>query len=132
MASAFYATYKTILLTTGGINLLTDTIKAQLVDAADYTPNLATDNFLNDIPALARVGTAQTLASKTVVGNVFDAADLSYTAVTGDGTEHVAIFKDTGVESTSNLIALIDGAVTPTGVDITLVWDNGPNKIFAL
>jgi len=136
MASALYTTYKTLALTTGGVNLLTDTIKCVLVDSADYTASLGTHDFLVDVPAGARVGTAQTLASKTVTAGVFDAADVTFPSVTGDQSEYVLIYKDTGTEATSNLIALIDTASglpsTPTGADITITWDNGANRIFAL
>jgi len=65
-----------------------------------------------------------------------DAADVTYTAVTGDPSEAVVVYKDTGVEGTSQLIAYIDTAtglpVTPNGGDITIQWDNGINKIFKL
>lgn len=111
----------------GGIAILTDTIKAILVDSADYTYSQA-HNFLDDVPAGARVATG-TLASKTstVSTNVwtFDAADLTLSAVSGDQSEVVVIYKDTGVESTSNLIAKLDlsSAVTPNGGDIVLQWN---------
>ena len=46
------------------------------------------------------------------------------------------IYKDTGDNATSPLIALIDSAtglpITPNGGDIIVVWDNGANKIFKL
>ncbi len=50
--------------------------------------------------------------------------------------EAMILFKDTGVESTSRLIAYMDTAVglptTPNGSDINVVFDNGANKIFKL
>lgn len=110
----------------GGINLLTSTVKAVLVDQADYTPNLATHDFLDDIPVAARVATA-TLTSKTATGGAFDAADVTFTGVTGDQFELIVIYVDTGVETSSNLIALIDTATglptTPSGGDITIQWN---------
>jgi DNA-binding helix-hairpin-helix protein with protein kinase domain len=48
----------------GDIDLLNDTIKVVLIDAADYTVNLADHDFLNDVPSGARVGTPQTLGNK--------------------------------------------------------------------
>ena len=54
--------------------------------------------------------------------------------MTGDPSEALVIYKDTGTESTSPLIMYIDTAtglpVTPNGGDITVTWDNGTNKIF--
>lgn len=118
-----------------GINLVSDTIKVVLVDSADYTVDLAAHDFLNDVPAGARVAT-QTLASKSVTGGAFDAADVTFSAVTGDPSEALIIYKDTGTESTSALIMYIDTAtglgVTPNGGDITVTWDNGTNKIFKI
>ncbi len=117
------------------IDLVDDTIKCTLVDAADYTVDLAAHDFINDVPAGARVATA-TLGSKSVTGGAFDAADVTFSAVTGDPSEALVIWKDTGVESTSRLIMYIDTAtglgVTPNGGDITVTWDNGANKIFKI
>lgn len=119
----------------GNIDWDTHTIKALLVDA-DYTYSAAHDN-LDDIAAGARVGTAQTLASKTVTDGVADAADITVPTVS-NATPVVAVvlYKDTGVESTSRLIAYIDNAVglptQPNGGAITVSWDNGANKIFKL
>lgn len=118
-----------------GINLVSDTIKVTLVDAADYTVDLAAHDFINDVAAGARVATA-TLASKSVTGGAFDAADVTFPTVTGDPSEALVIWKDTGVESTSPVIMYIDTAtglgVTPNGGDITVTWDNGTNKIFKI
>lgn len=114
----------------------TDNIKTVLVDTADYTVDLNTHQFLSDIPLAARVATSANLTSKTITDGVADAADVTYSAVSGDEVEALAIFQDTTVEGTSRLIAYIDTAtglpVTPNGGDITVVWDNGANKIFKL
>ena len=135
MANLIYPKAKEAFLS-GSIDLSSDTIKCILIDTDDYTYNAA-DDYLNDVPAGARVGTAQTLASKTVTNGVFDAADVTFSTVTGDQSEAVLIYKDTGVEATSNLIALLDTAqnglpITPNGGDIDVAWDSGASKIFAL
>lgn len=120
----------------GSIDWDTDNIKVVLVDGADYTVNLSTHEFLSDIPGGARVATSGNLASKTVTAGVADAADITFSTVTGDASEILAIYKDTGSAATSRLIAYIDTAtglpVTPNGGDITVAWDNGANKIFKL
>lgn len=94
---------------------------------------------IDDVPVAARVVTiaaAPALASKSVLLGVADAADVTFTAVTGASVEAIVLFKDTGVETSSRLIAYIDTAtglpVTPNGGDITIAWDNGANKIFKL
>lgn len=121
----------------GSIAFATDAIKAVLVDTGAYTVNLATHNFLSDIPVGARISTSANLASKTTTAGVADAADVTLTAVTGATVEAVVLYKDTGVAGTSALIAYIDTATsglpaTPNGGDITIVWDNGVNRIFKL
>ena len=55
---------------------------------------------------------------------VFDAADVAFTTVTGDPSEVLVIYKDTGSAATSPLIAYIDTAtglpVTPNGGNINV------------
>lgn len=135
MANALYDKGRQKFLE-GGINWLSDTIKVLLVDTGLYTVNLATHEFLSDIPVASRVGTAQTLAGKTSTGGVADANDVTFNTVTGNSVEALVIYKDTGVETTSPLIAYIDTAtglpITPNGGNINVVWDNGASKIFKL
>lgn len=127
MASGWYSTgIKAIL--DGDVDLLADTIKAVLVDSADYTVNLTTHDFLDDVAAGGRVATG-TLASKTttVATNVitFDAADTTLSSVTGDVSEAVVIYKDTGDAATSQLILYLEltAPVTPNGGNIVLAWN---------
>lgn len=134
MANALYAKGKEKFLT-GAINLSTDTIKVALVKN-DYAQNLTTDEFYTSISAHV-LGTPQTLGSKAITNGVFDAADVTFTAVTaGDTCEGVVIYKDTGTPSTSALIAYIDTItgfpLATNGGDITIQWDNGAYKIFSL
>lgn len=135
MANALYDKGRQKFLE-GSIAWLSDTIKCVLIDAADYTVNLATHEFLSDVLAAARVGTPQTLGSKTSTAGVADAADVTFPTVSGDPSEAILLYKDTGVETTSPLIAYIDTAaglpVTPGGGDIIVAFDNLANKIFKL
>jgi hypothetical protein len=120
----------------GSINWNSDTIKVYLVDQSVYGPDLANDEYLSDVPSGARVAGPVTLSGKTTTGGAADANDVTFTAVTGVNIEYVLIYKDTGTESTSPLIALIDQAATlplsPDGSDINVNWSNGTNKIFHL
>lgn len=120
----------------GDIDWLNDTIKVVLVDGADYTPLVATHEFLADIAAIARVATSPALANKSSTAGVADADDVTFAAVAGDTSEYLVIYQDTGNAATSRLIAIIDTAtglpVIPNGSDIVLVWDNGASKIFKL
>ena len=126
MANALYPSFKKLLLD-GDIDLLTDTVKAVIIDTADYTYNAAHD-FLDDVPAAARVGTTAALASKTTTAGAFDSDNPIASAVSGDISEAVILFKDTGDAATSPLMVYIDTGVTglpvtPNGGDITLAWD---------
>lgn len=119
------------------IDWATDTIKAILIDTSAYTVSIDTHEFLSDVAGGARVGTAQTLASKTNVLGVFDAADISFTGLSAPpSVEALIIFQDTGVEGTSRLIAYIDSAtglpVASGATQVDVEWDNGANKIFKL
>lgn len=124
MANALYPKYKEALLQSG-VNLSSGNVKAVLVDLADYTYNAAHD-FLDDIPIAGRVATSGNLASKTFTNGVFDSADPVFTAVTGDISEAIVLYVDTGTASTSPLIAFYDAGVTglpvtPNGGDINIV-----------
>lgn len=134
MANALYGKGKEKLLS-GSINIPSDTIKAALVSTG-YTANLSTDEFHSTISAYV-LGTPQTLGTKTVTLGVFDAADPTFSAVTGGSTARaLVIYKDTGVSGTSPLLAYIDTItgfpLSTNGGDIQIIFDSGANKIFAL
>ena len=135
MANAIYPKYKEALID-GASNVALDSedVKAILVDLADYSYSAAHD-FLDDVPAGARVAISAALDTKTITDGVFDAANFSWTAVTGDPSEAVIIFIDTGVEETSRLVAFYDTGVTglpvtPNGGDINVTIN--ASGLFAL
>ena len=135
MANALYDKGRQKFLE-GAVAWLTDDIRCALVDLADYTPDLAADEFLSDIPGAAIVATSGALTGKTSADGVADADDVTFPTVSGDQSEALVLYKWTGNAATSPLIARIDTAtglpVTPSGGNINVVWDNGPNKIFKL
>ncbi|MDV7992055.1 hypothetical protein [Rhodococcus sp. IEGM 1374] len=120
----------------GSLNWAADNVKAVLVDTGAYTPNTATHANLSDIPSGARVATSGNLTGKTVTGGVADAADITFTGVSGASAECVVLYKDTGTAGTSRLIAFIDTAsglpVTPNTGNVTITWSNASNRIFKL
>lgn len=134
MSNAWYVKGKEKQLS-ASINLVSDTIKVMLVKNT-YPQNLATDEFVSDISAY-RLSTDQTLSAKTVTGGVFDAGDITYSAVTaGDTSEGVVIYKDTGNPATSPLLMYIDTItgfpLATNGGDISIQWDNGAYKIYSM
>ena len=116
------------------INWMTDTVKVILVSTSAYTPQTAVHQYLADIPVSARIAGPVTLTAKATTGGAADAADCTFTSVSGATINAIVIYKDTGTEATSPLIAYIDTAtglpITPNGGDIIVTWDNGVNKIF--
>lgn len=122
MSNGLYAAAGALILG-GGLNWGSDTLSAGILDAADYTPNLASHDFYDDVPSGARVASG-TLASKTTTAGTFDAADLVLSSVVGDPTELVLLWRSSGAESAQNLIILWDTgvSVTPNGGNITLQW----------
>lgn len=112
---------------------LDSTIRAVLIDTGTYTYNSAHDNY-DDLSGV--VGSESgAFASKTFTNGVFDAADITFTAVSGATVEAIVIFLDTGTASADKLVAYIDSAssglpVTPNGGDIVVSWN--ASGIFAL
>lgn len=111
------------------------TFKIYLIDSGAYTFSAA-HNHLDQVAGASRIAGPVTLASMTATGGAADAADVTFTAVTGVSCEALLIYQHTGTESTSVLIAYIDTAtglpITPNGGDIIVQWDNGSNRIFRI
>lgn len=135
MANSFYNAFLNGILGSHAtrVDLDADTIKMALCDnaGADGAPDAATDDFWDDQSANL-IGTAYTLAAKTIgtiaVGvfdNTTDPAP-AFTAVSGATVESLNFYKDTGVESTSNLICWFDTAtglpLTPNGGDVNVTF----------
>lgn len=83
----------------------TDTIKAMLIKSA-YTFSGA-HKFVSDIVA-GDNGRSAALASKTFTAGVFNAANSSLLATAAAPSNAVALYKDTGVDSTSRIVAYLD------------------------
>lgn len=85
--------------------------------AVNLGPSASGDNWDDFDGAL--VGAKVTLTAPTVTAGVADAADTTFTAVSGASVEAIGIFKDTGTPSTSRMIAFIAGTHIVTA-DATL------------
>lgn len=135
MANALFTPFRNnqLSLAAAAVDFDTDTIKAMFVDHADDTPNASTDDFIDDIlsaartPAIASCPILGTVTIGTLGAGVFDAADTTFTSLTGDPCESLILFKDTGTETTSRLIAFWDTAtglpLTPNGGNVVVQWN---------
>lgn len=131
MANAMYTPYKNRIWGSGSLHLPdldADVIKADLVDTADYTVNITTHDAHDDVTGAGIVATA-TLASVAISAGAVDAADTTFSTVTGDQSEAIVIWEDTaGASSTDPLLFYFDTfsagmPVTPNGGNITVVWN---------
>lgn len=131
MASSLYTKGLQKILN-GNVDVLTDDLKLVLIDTAGYTVDLDGDEFLSAIPSGDRISISPALGSKAVSIDtgaspdavMLDCADTTFSSVTGDPTEAVALFKDTGDPATSPLLAYYDGsgvALTPNGNNVSCV-----------
>jgi len=120
MANAVQASARKLFLD-GDIDLLNDTVKVVLAKTYTYSSG---HDYLDDVTAGYRVATA-TLASKTTTGGAFDSADPTFTAVAAGSTvTGIWIYKDTGTDSTSPLIAWFDTNASTAAISIVT---NGSN-----
>lgn len=123
MANALYNTFKEGILGNTAFDLDTDVIKASLIDGADYAYSAAHDEYsggARDVALAAIVAESGALGSPTVANGVFDTADFTWTAVTGDQSEDIILWDDTLVND--RLIAFYDTGIT--GMPVT---PNGGN-----
>ena len=125
----------------GNLNLSSNTVTIALIDTDVYTFSSAHEDRA-DIANTAVISTTD-LASKTITSGVFDAADATFTSVTGANAEALILYHNTGDaendgarQADSRLIAYIDTAtglpILPNGGDITVRFSDGVSKIFAL
>jgi hypothetical protein len=126
----------------GSIDLDTAVIKVALVRGYTYS---SSHEFVSDVTATGTLhATSAALSSIDVTDGVFDAADVTFTTPATDSNDHsLLIFQSSAVgggsdvaASSQRVIAWIDSGtgipIKPAGGDITVVWDNGANKIFSL
>ena len=134
MANAIYPLYKNALMTAGANTSLdqdnsTDGPFVALLDTGTYSYSAAHD-FFNDLSGI--VGTDQRITAPTVgsvANGVFDGANVTYTAVSGNSVEALGIYrKNSGANTTWRLVVFIDTGVTglpvtPNGGDISITWN---------
>ncbi len=113
------------------VDLDDDLLGMFFVDEADDTPNQTTDQDVADRLAASQVpsfATAPNLVNSAVTAvtnrGVLDADDLTFPLLSGDPSESIDLWKDTGTDTTSVLIANLDDytglPITPSGGDVVI------------
>ena len=136
MANFIYGKAKQSLLN-GEFNISSDSLKVLLVTES-YVPNQNTDQFVSNISSSYIKQRTSSLTNVTNILGVIDADNIFVSNYTGSAFKALVIYKDSGTDSTSRLLAYID---TATGIpflginattDITINWSSGSNKIISL
>lgn len=109
-----------ILGTSTQIDFASDTFKILFYSAAITT----TWEFVSDLTSGSIVARSGSLSGITITNGVIDANDITVTAVSGSAFTHVVLYKDTGTDASSALVAVFDiSSFTPTGGDISVIWN---------
>lgn len=84
----------------------------------------AAHEFIADLTGASIIARSGNLSGKTVTGGVFDANDLTVTAVSGSAFAHVLLAKNSGSDATSPLVAHWDvSSFTPSGSDVNVIFN---------
>jgi len=126
MANALYPLGATWIMS-AGIDLTTVDVRVALIDLGVYTYSDAHNDHADLSGIIADDGGA--LGSPTVVSGVYDANDITYTAVSGATAEALVIYDwSTASSATARLLLFIDTGVTglpvtPNTGDIIVTWN---------
>jgi hypothetical protein len=102
------------------VDLIADNIKILFYAAAFNGAH----EFVSDLTGGSIIARSGNLAGKTSTGGVFDANDLTITSVSGAPFTHVILYKDTGSDATSPVVAIFDVATfTPVGTDVNVIFN---------
>ena len=113
-----------------------DTFRTSFVDTGTYTVALTTHAFYSSLsgvyPNTRATGKALTSPTIGTLGaGIADAADTLFAAFSNGAVseEGIVIYKDSGTDATSDLVAWWDTGVTgmpftPSGGDVTIAWSS--------
>lgn len=106
---------------------------------ASYRPDFEADQFLSDIPVNVRIRVSEPITGRTAVGGACNGNHISFPLLFDNRLVNQAvIFKDSGVEATSTLIAYLgeEGLVTdpfvPLGLDYFIYPDAARGGFFLI
>jgi hypothetical protein len=136
MANALYAKAKEAFLG-ADLDLLNVTLKTALVKNT-YSVDLVNHEFLSDVGTANIAATSFALEQIKIDDGVFDAENETIENYGTSGFAYLIIYQDSGLSSTSRLIAYIDTAdglpvnSTNETISITIQWSDLATKIFSL
>jgi len=136
MANALYAKAKEAFLG-ADLDLLNVTLKTALVKNT-YSVDLVNHEFLSDVGTSNIAATSFALEQIKIDDGVFDAENETIENYGTSGFAYLIIYQDSGLSSTSRLIAYIDTAdglpvnSTNETISITIQWSDLATKIFSL
>lgn len=119
MANAVYPKAKAAMLS-GAVNVVSSTVRIQMYD--DDVVYDATDEFLSNVTGTA-LGTAVEITAKDVTSGQFTGSIGSFTPPGGGTIIALIVFIDTGVASTSRVLAWIDTKADTTPISIPTTGD---------
>ena len=136
MANAVYTKAKQSLLN-GEINTNSSNYKVLLLDKNLYTVNIASHQYVSDIPSAAIKGTSNNLSNISSTNGVLDADDV---VVNHDGSafDAIVLYQVGSSNSSSRLILYIDNSDglpfegSNSSLSITIFWSDTVNKILSL
>lgn len=137
MANFVYSKAKEAILK-GQVDVTSDSLKVILIDKAFYTPSQSSDTFVSDISASAIKKRSDNILNVICISGVVDADDLFISDYDGSAFDAIVIYKVGSSDLDSNLLFFIDNATgipftgSSSSSPVTIVWDNGPNKIISL
>lgn len=130
MANALYPLWTEALLQNSADSDLDGSgatgVYVALIDTGTYTYS-ASHQYYSDLSGV--VGTPVELGTKTYTTGIFDAADSTFTSVTGNSCEALGFYRqNAGADTTWRLVAYIDTSVTglpvtPNGGNINITWN---------
>lgn len=102
------------------VNFASDTFKVLFYSSTYNSAN----EFVSDLTGASIVVRSASLTGVTITNGVVSANNFSISSVSGSSFSVVILYKDTGVDSSSPLIAEFDVATfTPTGATVSVVWN---------
>ena len=134
MASAIYPLYKEALLGAAANSSLnqgdaTNGPYCSMIDEGVYTYSPTHQFYSSAASAVVGPANGAQLTTPTIAAGTFDAADITFTAVTGNSVEALIIYRhNSGANTTWYLVSLLESdyitglPLVPNGGDVILQW----------